>query len=262
MKTFKYILGIILACSTLLGIAGTIDPLTDDSKYIEYGKKFKYVYKLCGVSKTNEMFCGSCVAIGPRWVLTAAHVIDNVKICGISEEANKQTILALETFSHEDYNKDFGYGDIGLVYLSKDLDLDFYPELYSKEDEVGKLCCISGYGLTGTFLTGQIKSDHHRRAGSNIIDKIDRHLLICSPSLTVQSGRTELEFLIASGDSGGGLFIDGKLAGINSCVIHSPNRPRSTYTNEAGHTRISKYIPWIKKIISSKEITLELPKNN
>lgn len=262
MNTLKYILGIVLAFSTILSIAGTIDPLTDDTKYIEYGKKFKYIYKLCGVSKNNELFCGSCVAISPRWVLTAAHVIDGAKICGISEDDSKQTVLASETFTHEDYDKDFGYGDIGLVYLAKELELDFYPELYDKEDEVGKLCCISGYGLTGTFLTGQIKSDNHRRAGSNIIDKIDRHLLICTPSPTISTGRTALEFLIASGDSGGGLFIDGKLAGINSCVMHSPNRPRSIYSNEAGHTRISKYISWIKKIMSSKEITLELPKNN
>lgn len=262
MRIFKYILGIILAFSTIFSIAGTIDPLTNDSKYIEYGKQFKYIYKLCGLSKDNQIFCGSAVAIKPRWLLTAAHVIDGVKLCGVSEEGSKQTILASELYAHEEYDKQFGYGDIALIYLSKDLDLDFYPPLYEKEDEVGKLCCISGYGLTGTFLTGQLKSDEHRRAGSNIIDKIERHLLICSASPSARTGRTELEFLIASGDSGGGLFIDGKLAGINSCVIHNIGHPRSTYNDESGHTRISKYIKWINKIISSKEITLELPKNN
>ena len=61
---------------------------------------------------------------------------------------------------------------------------------------------------------------------------------------------TELEFLIGSGDSGGGLFLDGKLAGINSCVLAIDKKPNSTYSDESGHTRVSKYIDWINLTIS------------
>jgi hypothetical protein len=64
--------------------------------------------------------------------------------------------------------------------------------------------------------------------------------------------KTELEFLIASGDSGGGLFIDNKLAGINSCVMAVDKKPDSTYNDESGHTRISKFIGWIKENIEKK----------
>jgi len=232
--------------------AGTIDPFTDDAKYVEYGKKIKYVYQLCGVYQNQSLFCASGVAINDRWVLTAAHVIKNAKLCGLNNELNKETILVEDFFVHENFDDEFGVADIGLVYLSKDLNLDFYPSLYDKDDEVGKLCCISGYGLTGTFFTGQIKGDNIKRAGSNIIDSIDKHLLLCSPSLI--EGTTELEFLIASGDSGGGLFIDGKLAGINSCVFrNSTARPKSAYGSDAGHTRISLYTDWIKKTIQQKK---------
>jgi secreted trypsin-like serine protease len=55
-----------------------------------------------------------------------------------------------------------------------------------------------------------------------------------------------LEFLIASGDSGGGLFIDNKLAGIHSCVMTVGKNPQSKYGEESGHTRISNFIEWIE----------------
>jgi hypothetical protein len=58
-------------------------------------------------------------------------------------------------------------------------------------------------------------------------------------------GKTSLEFLIASGDSGGGLFIDGKLAGINSCIMAVNGSPKSDYRTESGHTRISINLDWI-----------------
>jgi hypothetical protein len=94
-------------------------------------------------------------------------------------------------------------------------------------------------------------SDGKKRGGSNIIDKIDRELLVCTPSRAYN--KTELEFLIGSGDSGGGLFIDGKLAGINSCVMATDGKPNSTYSDESGHTRISKYINWIETTINNHD---------
>jgi len=78
----------------------------------------------------------------------------------------------------------------------------------------------------------------------NKIDYISDSLLMCSPSIM---SKTELEFLIASGDSGGGLFIDNKLAGINSCVMAVDKKPDSTYNDESGHTRVSKFLGWIKE---------------
>lgn len=230
--------------------AGTTDPLTPDEMYVVYGLKFHYIYRLCGINESKNMFCASAVAIDPHWALTAAHVVSDANTCGLIKGENKAYPVK-EIFFHPEFKTEkFGYGDIALVRIDEDLGLDFYPELYEGEDEVGKVCSMSGYGMHGTFLTGQILSDGKRRAGSNIIDHIDRNLLICSPSKT--KGRTELEFLIASGDSGGGLFIDGKLAGIHSCVLASDKNPNSNYTDESGHTRVSKYIKWIRQVMKQK----------
>jgi hypothetical protein len=231
--------------------SGTIDPNTPDQKYVEYGEKFEYVHGLCGTYKDNSLFCASAVAIAPNWILTAAHVVENYRTCLVKRE--DVAYLISDVFVHPDFVSDkFGHGDIALCHVSQDLGLKFYPELYEDNDECGKLCSISGWGLTGNFHTGVKVYDGKRRAGSNYIDKIDRDLLICTPSVKHQ--KTSLEFLICSGDSGGGLFIGNKLAGINSCVLSGNDRkPNSNYGDEAGHTRISLYVNWIKDTIKKKQ---------
>ena len=242
IKTILFFLMITKLC-----LSGTIDPNTPDTKYIEYGNKFTYVGKLCGIGSDNKYYCASAVAINDRFILTAAHVVKNAKSCTIN--INDKTINVVNIECQIEFEEDnFGYNDIAIGYCEEEIGLDFYPDLYEDNNEEGKLCSMSGYGLTGTFTTGSIKSDNHRRAGSNIIDNIQNDLLICSPS--GPGKKTSLEFIIASGDSGGGLFIDNKLAGINSCVMATDKKPNSSYGDEGGHTRISKFIPWIKGKIS------------
>lgn len=245
----RLVLAIIMSIQLLTGsYAGTRDPSTPDTKYIEYGSKFEYVLNICGIYNDGSMFCASCVAINKDWILTAAHVVKNAKHCGIHFK-DSDVILVDKIICHKDFNGDFGKSDIALCKLKQPLDLKFYPSLYENFDEEGKICCMAGYGLTGTFVTGQIISDSKRRAGSNRIDKIEKDLLICTPSKPNQKGMTTLEYIISSGDSGGGLFIDAKLAGINSCVLAEGKNPNSVYGDEGGHTRISIYIPWIKEIL-------------
>lgn len=245
MNILKFSVIVILSLiSSFSSVAGTIDPSTSDSKYVEYGKDFNYVFKICGVDDKDIKFCGSCVAIDSHHILTAAHVVENFKECYVT--VRDKTYELSEIVIHKSFNeKEFGIGDIALGYCKTDFELDFYPELYDKGDEVDKVCCIGGYGLTGTFLTGPIKSDSLRRAGSNVIHHIEKNLLICTPSRRNDKDYTSLEFCIASGDSGGGLFIDGKLAGINSCVMCNNRSPNSKYGDESGHTRVSRFRDWI-----------------
>lgn len=232
-----------------LTFGGTIENQSKDSKHIEYAKGFKYVYKISGQygDSSNTSFYASAVAINPEWILTAAHVVTNIKSGYITQEDGAQNFIK-KFIRHGDFkDHNFGYYDIALCQLEKKLSLDFYPELYSQEDEIGKICSISGFGNTGTFIAGASVADGIKRAGSNMIDQVDRHLLICTPS--VQSNKTDLEFLIANGDSGGGLFISNKLAGINSCVISSDKKTDSSYGDRGGHTRISVFKDWIIKTI-------------
>ena len=245
MKTIlKLVISFSLLTTSLF--AGTIDPNTPDERYIEFGKKFHYVYRICGTYEDDTKFCASSVAIHPNWVLTAAHVVKNAKNGVIKND--EQSFNIIEIIVHKDYEENnYGEYDIALCKADKDLGLSFYPELYEASDEVGKLCTISGYGLTGTFITGSKFADNKKRAGSNKIEYAERDLLICTPS---RLDKTALEFIICHGDSGGGLFIGNKLAGINSCVTSTDKGPDSTYGDESGYTRVSKFVSWIRKNMS------------
>lgn len=245
MKLFKILFLLILSVTSSYG--GTIDPSTPDSKYLDYGSQFECVVRVGGVTKDGDkefMFYASGVAIDDHHVLTAAHVVKGCKDCFVVIKNKKYTLS--EVTIHKDFETSFGAGDLAIGYCDESFSLDFYPSLYDDHNEIGKVCSISGYGLTGTFNTGATKSDDKKRAGSNIIDRTFSDVIVCNPSRRHEKGYTELEFFIASGDSGGGLFIDGKLAGINSFVMVSNRSPNSSYGEEACHTRVSKFIGWIR----------------
>lgn len=228
--------------------AGTIDPNTPDKNYISCGNDYEYVGKLCGIYEDGTFYCGSAVAINKTTVLTAAHVVKNSSMCILTIKEKQYKVLKIVHHKDFEKNKDDNC-DIAICFLEDELDLKIFPDLYTEKDEVGKLCYISGYGFTGTFLTGPIKQDDFRRTGTNIIDTIENGLLICTAS---KQDKTDLEFILAPGDSGGGLFIDSKLAGINSCVMKTEGKPDSKYGTESGHTRISTMVEWIKDNMNSK----------
>jgi hypothetical protein len=254
MITLKKVLIILFLLFPSFNIlyAGTIDPNISDQKYLNFGNKFYCVVKLCGTYKDNQKFCGSGVIIDENFLLTAAHVVKDYKTCYIKIK-DKEYILD-KVVIHEDFEKNFGVADIAIGYHKNGFGLEYYPPLYTKNDEENKIVAIAGWGLTGDFNKGVHLSDDKLRAGSNTIDYISRDLLICSPSHFRNPDHTSLEYLICSGDSGGGLFINGKLAGINSCVMAVGRSPQSKYGDESGHTRVSKFIDWInlskEKIIS------------
>lgn len=239
-------LGISISSATIL--AGTRDPSIPDNKYITFAKEFYYVGKLCGSYENGNKFCASAVAIDDHHILTAAHVVNNSSSCFFYLNDKKFCISQMTI--HQDFSEDtFGSADIALGYSKESFDLDFYPALYTDDEEEHKVCTIAGYGFHGTFLTGGTSHDDKKRAGSNYIESVDdtHNMLICTASFSNDKNRTSLEFLIASGDSGGGLFIGNELAGINSCVMAVAKSPSSKYNEESGHTRVSKFISWINK---------------
>lgn len=227
-------------------LAGTIDPTVKDQKYLEYAEGFPFVGQYLGIGSDGNPILGSAVAYMDDIVLTAAHVVEDSKSSFI--HINGLLIKVKKHIVHEKYRTNaYGYFDIAVIILDKNIGLKWYPRLYESQDEISKICSLSGFGKTGTFKTGATILDSKQRAGSNKIDSIDRGLLICTPST---GPKTALEFLIASGDSGGGLFIDGRIAGIHSCVIGIGKKSNSEYGSESGHTRISDHIEWIRKNIN------------
>jgi len=226
-----------------IAIGGTIDPRTPDSKHIEYGKHFDCVAKIgCVEKETGIDAWASCVIISEHWIVTAAHVVADAEAWTVYVAGEKYPLD--KVIVHEDFASG-GVSDIAIGHSERKFDMPFFPGLYGHEDEAGRVVSICGYGISGTFDTGHVVSDGKRRAGSNVIDHADsRGLLVCSIGGV---RRTELEFLIAPGDSGGGLFIGSELAGINSVVMAVGRSPTSRWGEESGHTRISAYKEWIRE---------------
>lgn len=231
--------------------AGIIDPEVDDTKYLEYGNTFDHILKLNGEYTDDSNFTCSCVAIDDRWIITAAHALINNKNCYVQKDDGTK-ILVEQIIIHPSFEyKNFNGNDIAICYLVKSLNLKNYPKLYEKDDELNKLSSICGYGSTGNFISGKTKHDGKKRAGFNCVERIDKNLLICSPS---KENKTKLEIFISDGDSGGGLFIENKLAGINSCISSVKNKKtNSSYGDESGHSRISLVKNWIENHIDSKK---------
>lgn len=236
--------------------AGTHDPSTPDQKYIDFGKKFPFVVKVKAMQQLGEnavgavgINTGSGVAIGSRWVLTAAHVFPEGNVNGgfIVLDGKPDAPIPLDiVVVHGGFSsKKIGWHDIALCHTAADIGLDFYPQPYTESNEKGSLCTMSGWGATGTFNTGFTKFDGIRRAGSNTISDVDKSVLICEPS---RKNKTSLEFLICPGDSGGGLFIGNEVAGIVSYIMgpSSGKPPRAVYGDTAAFTRVSLYANWIK----------------
>lgn len=245
MNALKKLLLLLLGLSSSInGVCGTIDPEVPDENYTNYAQDFHYIAELKGILNSGDLYIASAVAIDDHRILTAAHIIEDSKRC-VAILDKKPFAIDRFVYPKKFSRQSAGKSDIAIGYSKKSFGLSFYPELYTEKDEVGKLCCISGYGRTGTFITGAKYSDRKKRAGSNIIDSIYEDILICTPSQPKSPMRTSLEFIIADGDSGGGLFIDGKLAGINSCVLSTDQKPDSTYGDESCHTRVSNFIDWI-----------------
>jgi hypothetical protein len=243
-KTFFLL---ILLCGNAFG--GTINPKVPDQKYLEYGAKHQCVVKLEGTQNDDKSFFASAVLVEPKILLTAAHVAKDVKYAKVVNGEDKHKVLFFVIPEDYDESKFGGNGfDICLGFLEKEISVDFYPQLYDKEDELDKICSLAGFGITGNFIDGATVSDGKKRAGSNIIEQIENDILICS----LQNKKTtSLEFLISNGDSGGGLFVDKKLAGIHSSIYVNNKRGKlnSDRSNFSAHTRISKHKNWINQVI-------------
>lgn len=223
-----------------IGYSAITDPNVSDQKYIDYAQEFSSVQKILVSYKDGVFGEGSCVVISPHWILTSAHIVDKSQLCLIKISDTHYRLS--KVIINKDYDKSKTKADLALCYSPKEIVLDKYPELYKNNDEIGKICSIVGFGQTGNFNTGTKISDDKKRAGKNIIQSVNDDLLLFK--ITKQN-KTELDVAITNGDSGGGMFINGKLAGINCCVLARDGNPNSDYDDECGFMRISNYYNWI-----------------
>jgi hypothetical protein len=226
------------AALTTTALAGVRDDAIGDAHYLEYGQKFSGYT----VFVASRQASGTGVLISPRWCLTAAHVAE----AGADFKVGKLTVSRVVIHPQFDPNK-IAFYDVALLHLDRDAGRPYYPPLSAGRDNEGAVVSIAGYGVTGVMSDGVNRvGDALLRAGTARVSRATPETLVCP----IQRGGTALPFGIASGDSGGPMFLGGRLAGIASCTTCDGRDciPCSRAGEEQVFVRVSAVRDWVMEV--------------
>jgi secreted trypsin-like serine protease len=238
-------------------------------------------------------YIASGTLISPEWVLTAGHVVGGTNdsgagisgmIFGLSSSYDGMGVSALSWIPYPSWSSSGGNlwngVDLGLVRLSQPITSVTPAQIDFSTSPVGLLGTNVGYGRSGLGTGGMTTVAGTKRAGQNMIDArggmvttmgsgtlLDLNGI--SPTVLFQDfdHPTNLvassmgsaipeaqEYLIGSGDSGGGLFIDvggvTKLVGVHSFLASLPYPLDTTganadYGDLAGSVSVQSFENWI-----------------
>lgn len=226
-------------------LAGTTDERMPDQIYVDYGATFApYTAKLAVTGTDGHISFATATLIEDHWALTAGHVVHGADCATIG---GKQDAVEIVVHPGFDPTK-LGRNDIAMLRVAEPFGLAYYPPLATEQDAApGDTVTLAGYGLHGRMSTGYTEADGRLRAGTNVIERSERSILVCTAG-----GASPLEFCISPGDSGGPMFSagrDGRLVGIASFTMADKGPLRSKRGEEMGHTRVSLFVEWIRKVM-------------
>jgi hypothetical protein len=250
----KKILSIIMfVMFTNVALAGTMRHDVSENKFLEFGSRFFCTKKIVGVKETEDgktYAVASCVILNENWIITCAHITEE-KIDYLSVIIDDKPYLLDKFIVNKDFDSKKMQADIAMGYCSKGFGEINGVELYRKKIKINDFCSFAGYGRYGTMLDGATKFDGKLRGGTNLIDSFFKSDMVTITG-SRNNSRTRLEFLPNVGDSGGGLFVQGKLAGITSLVLSADKKADSNYGDEGAFVQIYPHLEWIEKNVKKR----------
>jgi hypothetical protein len=268
MKINPWIASTVTALMTTVTVgfvaeAGTIRHDRSDWDYRNLANGFPSVGYLSARNSSRGWGCSGTL-IAQSYVLTAAHCVENS-----AGWMNQGTFwLGNQAYSvnlvgaHSNWfstGRDLALGvDLAILSLSSNVWNANPAMLYTGRDEDLKLGTYVGFGATGTGDTGHYYSDGVKRAGQNTMGVGTRvgysdRLLVSDfddPRLAQWyeplSQPHNLEYQLAPGDSGGGMFIDGRVAGVHSFISATDGSLNADYGDISASVRVSSWADWIR----------------
>ncbi len=250
------------------GFLGMIRHDTDINKYRELGKQTKFnCVGRYSISETDENYAVG-VLVSTRWVLTAAHFVDDNSVWKFGDKFYKtKRIVKHPKLNPNSEETQWSGWDIALVELKTSV-LNIKPaKRYRGTEELGKIITKLGYGYAGNGKTGLLSPrTQEKLGGQNIIDAIggrfegrefSNSVMVCDfdnpeNSQSNHFGSSiplELEIGGSKGDSGGGVFMDDNGSTVLVGIVSGALNRQIKYGSVMALARVSKANDWIDSIV-------------